>query len=91
ADHARDDAGHCEPAQAGVIASVISAYYYLRIVKLMYFDEPGEPLEIVGGIEHRIAWGVAALLMLFAVAPFEPFNGLGAPEAAAKAAEALLN
>ncbi|MEM9095322.1 MAG: NADH-quinone oxidoreductase subunit NuoN [Pseudomonadota bacterium] len=85
------DAGLGWLAVAGVIASVISAYYYLRIVKLMYFDEPGEPLEIVGGIEHRIAWGVAALLMLFAVAPFEPFNGLGAPEAAAKAAEALLN
>ena len=23
----------------GVIASVISAYYYLRIIKIMYFDE----------------------------------------------------
>ena len=84
------DAGLGWLAVAGVIASVISAYYYLRIVKLMYFDEPGEPLEIVGGVEHRLAWGVAALLMLFAVAPFEPFNGLGAPEAAALAAEALL-
>jgi NADH-quinone oxidoreductase subunit N len=27
-------------AVIGVIASVISAYYYLRIVKLIYFDEP---------------------------------------------------
>lgn len=25
----------------GVVTSVIAAYYYLRIVKLMYFDEPG--------------------------------------------------
>ena len=24
----------------GVIASVISAYYYLRIIKIMYFEEP---------------------------------------------------
>ncbi len=27
-------------AVIGVIASVVSAYYYLRIVKLIYFDEP---------------------------------------------------
>ena len=26
----------------GVLASVVSAFYYLRIVKLMYFDEPRE-------------------------------------------------
>ena len=26
----------------GVLASVIGAYYYLAIVKLMYFDEPAE-------------------------------------------------
>jgi NADH-quinone oxidoreductase subunit N len=25
----------------GVLASVVSAYYYLRIIKVMYFDEPG--------------------------------------------------
>ncbi|HWK35304.1 NADH-quinone oxidoreductase subunit NuoN [Sphingomonas sp.] len=29
-------------AVAGFVASVIGAYYYLRIVKVMYIDEPGE-------------------------------------------------
>jgi NADH-quinone oxidoreductase subunit N len=29
----------------GVLASVVAAYYYLRIVKIMYFDEPAEPFE----------------------------------------------
>jgi len=30
----------------GVLASVVSAYYYLRIIKVMYFDEPGvDPLD----------------------------------------------
>jgi NADH-quinone oxidoreductase subunit N len=38
-------------AVIGVVASVIGAYYYLRIVKLMYFDEPQgefirEPVEV---------------------------------------------
>ena len=29
-------------AVIGVVASVVAAFYYLRIVKLMYFDEPAE-------------------------------------------------
>ncbi len=32
-------------AVLGVVASVIGAYYYLRIVKLMYFDEPAEKFD----------------------------------------------
>ena len=34
------DAGLYPLAVAGFVASVIGAYYYLRIVKVMYFDEP---------------------------------------------------
>ena len=34
------DAGLYTLAVVGVLASVVAAYYYLRIVKLMYFDEP---------------------------------------------------
>ena len=30
-------------AVIGVLASVVGAYYYLRIVKIMYFDEPATP------------------------------------------------
>ncbi len=29
----------------GVLASVVGAYYYLRIVKIMFFDEAAEPFE----------------------------------------------
>ncbi|MEO1311234.1 MAG: NADH-quinone oxidoreductase subunit N, partial [Pseudomonadota bacterium] len=29
----------------GVLASVVGAYYYLKIVKIMWFDEPAEPFE----------------------------------------------
>ena len=32
-------------AVIGVLASVVGAYYYLRIVKIMYFDEPAAPFE----------------------------------------------
>lgn len=31
-------------AVLGVLSSVVGAYYYLRIVKIMYFDEAAEPL-----------------------------------------------
>lgn len=38
------NAGLYTLAVIGVLSSVVGAYYYLRIVKLMYFDEAAEPL-----------------------------------------------
>ena len=32
-------------AVIGVVTSVVGAYYYLRIVKVMYFDEPAAAFE----------------------------------------------
>jgi len=42
--------GHIELAVIAVLFSLIGAYYYLRIVKLMYFDAPEshEPIRIQG-------------------------------------------
>ena len=36
-------------AVLGVVASVVGAYYYLRIVKVMYFDEPAEAFDAMDG------------------------------------------
>ncbi|HEY8538193.1 MAG TPA: NADH-quinone oxidoreductase subunit NuoN [Steroidobacteraceae bacterium] len=36
-------------AAVAVVLSVVGAYYYLRVVKLMYFDEPTEEVEIQAG------------------------------------------
>ncbi|MGA7674367.1 MAG: NADH-quinone oxidoreductase subunit NuoN [Rhizomicrobium sp.] len=33
------------PAALGFLASCVGAYYYLRIVKVMYFDEPARPFD----------------------------------------------
>jgi NADH-quinone oxidoreductase subunit N len=33
------------PAILNIVVSVIGAYYYLRIVKIMYFDEPARPFD----------------------------------------------
>jgi NADH-quinone oxidoreductase subunit N len=37
------DAGFIYLAVAGFIGTVVGAYYYLRIIKIMYFDTPAEP------------------------------------------------
>ena len=39
------EAGLYTLAVIGVLASVVGAYYYLRIIKIMYFDEPVAPFE----------------------------------------------
>jgi NADH-quinone oxidoreductase subunit N len=47
-----------------VAFSVIGAYYYLRIVKLMYFDEPGERRALEGGGVLRFVLSVNGLAVL---------------------------
>lgn len=39
--------GHFALAVIGMVASVIAAYYYLRIIKVMYFDKPDDETRIV--------------------------------------------
>ncbi len=39
------DAGLAPLAVAGAVGSVIGAYYYLRIIKVVYFDPPAPEFE----------------------------------------------
>jgi NADH-quinone oxidoreductase subunit N len=50
-------------AVIGVLASVVGCYYYLRIVKLMYFDEPAVAFERVGPAVN-VVFALASLLVL---------------------------
>jgi len=53
-------------ALAGVFFSIIGAYYYLRVVKLMYFDEPQDSGAIAPRLDMRIlisANGLAVLVL----------------------------
>jgi NADH-quinone oxidoreductase subunit N len=53
----------------GVLASVVGAFYYLRVIKIIYFDEPVERFEPMLG-ELRVIVGVAALfVILFIIYP----------------------
>ena len=82
------EAGLAPLAIAGAIASVIGAFYYLRIVKMMYFDEVTEALDGRLMMPHRIALGAAALVMAVGWLPF--LDGFGVVEISAAAAESLL-
>ncbi len=57
------EAGLITLAIIGVLASVVGAYYYLRIIKIMWFDEPtGKFVPI--SIELRIVMGLSGLFVL---------------------------
>jgi NADH-quinone oxidoreductase subunit N len=51
-------------AVVAVLFSVVGAYFYLRIVKLMYFDEPTEPTIVGGSLLMRTVLSANALLAL---------------------------
>jgi NADH-quinone oxidoreductase subunit N len=51
-------------AVVAVAFSVIGAYYYLRVVKLMYFDEPGERRALEGGGAFRLVLSLNGLAVL---------------------------
>jgi NADH-quinone oxidoreductase subunit N len=56
-------------AVIGVLASVVGAYYYLMIIKVMYFDEPEGEFEVLP-LELKAVLGVTGLfVLLFFVYP----------------------
>jgi NADH-quinone oxidoreductase subunit N len=56
-------------AVIGVLSSVVGAYYYLSIIKIMYFDEPAKGFESMPG-SLRLVLGVSGLtVMLFFAYP----------------------
>ena len=58
------EAGFVWLAVVGVIAALIGAFYYLRIVKLMYFDEPVDPAPIVTRGDTRLLLSANGLALL---------------------------
>jgi len=58
------DAGQVWLAVVAVVFSVIGAFYYLRVVKLMYFDEPADTPPIVAGRGMRALLSLNGLAVL---------------------------
>src|SRR5262249_1335707 len=57
------NAGFVALAIVGLLASVVGAYYYLRLIKIMYFDEPAGAFD-PPGLTAGIIMAVSSVLML---------------------------
>ena len=74
-------------AVMGVLASVVGAYYYLRIIKVMYFDEPVEALDrTISGEVSLVIAGTSLFTLLFFFFPAPLLNGAAAAAASLFAA-----
>jgi NADH-quinone oxidoreductase subunit N len=77
------NAGLYALAVIGVVASVVAAFYYLRIVKLMYFDEPVEAFDKPLGWKLGSVIGVTGLaILLFLFLPGPVLHSAGTAAAA---------
>jgi NADH-quinone oxidoreductase subunit N len=58
------------PAIINIVASVAGAFYYLRILQIMYFDEPVRSFDHdTGHGTNAIMWGTSAISMFFVFVP----------------------
>jgi NADH-quinone oxidoreductase subunit N len=67
-------------AVVGVLLSVVGAYYYLRIVKIMYFDAPAERFQPMDRLLAAVLGVSGLLILLYFVypAPLVMFAGAAA-------------
>ena len=66
------NAGYTWLAILAVIMSVVGAFYYLRIIKVMYFDSAEDSSPLVADTDVRLFLTLNALaLLLFGFAPNE--------------------
>ena len=69
------------PAVLGVLASVVASYYYVRIVKVMYFDDSPDSLDQpTFGVNRAVAFVAAILVTVFSLAP-QPLSSMAAAAA----------
>ncbi len=76
-------AGLVIPAVIGVLASAIGLVYYLRLVKVMFFDEPVEAFDPVSGMGSKAILVISSVVALFFILAASPV--ITAADAAAKA------
>jgi NADH-quinone oxidoreductase subunit N len=77
------EAGLYALAIIGVLTSVVAAFYYLRIIKVMYFDDVSDALD--RSIRREISLvilGTSAVILLFFLLPGPLLDGAGAAAAA---------
>jgi NADH-quinone oxidoreductase subunit N len=75
------DSGHTTMALLGILASIISVYYYLRVVYFLYMKEPAEGfvVETVGDVFSVGALAISMIgILLIGIYPTPLFNMAGA-------------
>jgi NADH-quinone oxidoreductase subunit N len=75
------NAGLYSLAIIGMLTSVVSAFYYLRIIKIMYFDEAGEAFDRSGSAALSVVMAVSTVVVL--VFTFVPAPLINSAKAAA--------
>ena len=58
------DAGFFVLAVVGVLLSVVAAFYYLRIIKIMFFDEPADAFDPDRSFSRRAAILIAVVMIV---------------------------
>lgn len=58
------EAGLYVLAVIGVLASVVGAFYYLRVIKVMYFDEPAAPFDQPIASDVRLVLAISSIFVL---------------------------
>lgn len=59
------DAGMLWLALVGVVFSIVGAFYYLRIIKLMYFDDPVDFSPLCTSTDVKVAFSINGLAVLY--------------------------
>lgn len=70
-------------AVIGVLTSVIAAYYYLRVIKVMFFDAPADPYDKDADFARNAVVAVSVLFVLLFI--FKPSTLLATSSMAASA------
>ncbi len=64
------DAGMTWLVVYAVMMSLIGAFYYLRVIKLMYMDEPADNSPLIAETDHRVLVGLNGLaILVFGIVP----------------------
>lgn len=76
------NAGFVPLAIIGVLSSVVGAFYYIRVIKVMYFDEPAAAFDKPDMVNGAIMTLCSVLMLVYFVVPSRLVEGA---EAAARA------
>ena len=49
----------------GLLSSVIAAFYYLRVIKIIYFDKEKEKFDEISGLGMKFSLSISSIIILF--------------------------